>query len=220
MNKHRMLSLAACLTISLFCSPLSAENLSLNSNDASSPLDFRMVSIDGLEIDLSQYKGKVLMMVNVASECGLTPQYDALQAIYQEYHERGLVILGFPANNFGSQEPGTDSEIKQFCRLNYGVTFPMFSKISVKGDDQHPLYAFLTGVETNPSYAGEIRWNFTKFLVGRDGQVVARFESKVTPNSSEVISALERALDSGSIWNIHQYSLSFGRKPALSGPRL
>ena len=162
---------------------------------AESPLDFRMETIDGLEMDLLQHKGKVIMMVNVASKCGLTPQYEALQRIYEKYKEQGFVVFGFPANNFRGQEPGTNSEIRQFCTLNYGVNFPLFSKISVKGADKHPLYGFLAGEDTNPDFGGEIQWNFTKFLVGREGQVIARFEPKTTPDSPEVIAAIENALN-------------------------
>jgi len=160
-----------------------------------SPLDFRMETIDGLEMDLLQHKGKVILMVNVASKCGLTPQYEALQRLYEKYKEQGFVVFGFPANNFRGQEPGTNSEIRQFCTLNYGVNFPLFSKISVKGEDKHPLYAFLTGKDTNPDFGGEIQWNFTKFLIGREGQVIARFEPKTTPDSAEVIVAIENALN-------------------------
>jgi cytochrome c peroxidase len=159
-----------------------------------SPLDFSMVNIDGELNDLGDYKGKVVMMVNVASKCGLTPQYKALQAIYNRYLAKGFVILGFPANNFRSQEPGTNEEIKEFCSVNYGVTFPMFSKISVLGEDKHPLYAYLTGKETNSSFAGDIRWNFEKFLINREGKVIARFEPKTEPDSKEVVTAIENAI--------------------------
>src|SRR5437763_12205873 len=139
--------------------------------------DFTLKDIDGKEASLAQYRGKVLLLVNVASRCGLTPQYEGLEKVYLKYKDRGLVILGFPANNFGGQEPGTNEEIKTFCSLKYNVTFPMFTKISVKGDDKAPLYQFLTAKETNPAFAGEIKWNFTKFLVDRSGKVVSRFES-------------------------------------------
>jgi len=155
---------------------------------------FSMKSIDGKTIPLSTYQGKVLLIVNVASKCGFTPQYKDLEALYQKYQDKGFVILAFPANNFGAQEPGTDAEIKEFCTVNYGVTFPMFSKISVKGDDQHPLYRFLTSDEANPSTSGEVKWNFQKYLVGRDGKVLAKFLSKVKPLSDELTAALESAL--------------------------
>jgi glutathione peroxidase len=156
--------------------------------------DFSMTSIEGKTIPLSTYRGKVLLVVNVASRCGFTPQYKDLEALYQKYQDQGLVILGFPANNFLGQEPGTNAEIKEFCTLNYGVTFPMFSKISVKGSDQHPLYRYLTSEEANPSTSGEVKWNFQKYLVGRDGKLLAKFVSRVKPLSEEVIAAVENAL--------------------------
>jgi glutathione peroxidase len=132
-------------------------------------------------------------VVNVASRCGFTPQYSALESTYEKYKDQGFVILGFPANNFGSQEPGTNQEIKTFCQTKYSVSFPMYAKVSVKGDDQTPLYAFLT-TKANPAVAGEIKWNFTKFLVDRNGNVVKRFEPDVTPDSPEVIAAIQQAL--------------------------
>ncbi len=156
--------------------------------------DFTLNSIDGQAAPLSQYKGKVVMIVNVASKCGYTPQYAGLEALYEKYKSQGFVILGFPANNFGAQEPGTNEEIKTFCSRNYNVTFPMYAKISVKGADKHPLYQFLTDKQANPATGGEIQWNFTKFLVGKDGKVAARFESAVTPESPEVAAAIEKAL--------------------------
>lgn len=159
-----------------------------------SVLDFTMKNIEGEDVPLSMYKGKVIMIVNVASKCGLTPQYEGLQKLYEKYEERGLIILGFPANNFNNQEPGTDEEIKGFCTKNYGVTFPMFSKISVKGDDIDDLYTFLTSEKTNPGFSGEIAWNFNKFLIDRTGKVIYRFEPKVKPESDEVIMAVEYAL--------------------------
>lgn len=157
--------------------------------------DFTMKSIDGDDVKLDQYRGKVMLIVNVASQCGYTPQYEGLQKIYATYKDRGFVVLGFPANNFGGQEPGSDQEIKTFCTTRYNVTFPMFSKISVKGADQHPLYKFLTDAETNPAFAGEISWNFNKFLVDRTGRIIARFESRDKPESEKVIQAIERALE-------------------------
>ena len=157
-------------------------------------LEYTLNSIDGKPAPLAQYKGKVVMIVNVASFCGYTPQYEGLEKLYEKYKDQGFVILGFPANNFGAQEPGTNEEIKTFCTRNYSVTFPMYAKISVKGADKHPLYQFLTDKQTNPSSGGEIQWNFTKFLIGRDGKIIARFESAVTPESAEVNSAVEKAL--------------------------
>ena len=155
---------------------------------------FVMNDIDGKPISLSTYRGKVLMIVNVASKCGATPQYAQLQEIYQKYKDNGFVVLGFPANNFGSQEPGSNEEIKNFCTLEYRVTFPMFSKISVKGEDMHPLYKFLTEEDTDPDFAGEITWNFNKFLVGRDGDILARFATKTEPDNPEVLNAIEQAI--------------------------
>ncbi|HSQ35643.1 MAG TPA: glutathione peroxidase [Candidatus Binatia bacterium] len=161
---------------------------------AGNVLAFSLKSIDGQEIALKQFQGNVLLLVNTASKCGLTPQYAALEAVYKKYRDQGLVILGFPANNFMGQEPGSDREIKEFCLLNYGVSFPMFSKISVAGADIHPLYKFLVEKETNPGFDGKIAWNFTKFLVDRQGNVVARFEPKQVPDDPALIAAIEKAL--------------------------
>jgi glutathione peroxidase len=155
--------------------------------------NFTLNSIDGKPAPLAEYKGKVVLLVNVASQCGYTPQYSALEAIYEKYKDQGFVILGFPANNFGAQEPGTNEEIKTFCTRKYSVTFPMYSKISVKGADQAPLYTYLTK-ETGTGIAGDIKWNFTKFLVDRDGKVIQRFEPAVTPDSKEVTAAIEKQL--------------------------
>ena len=158
---------------------------------ASGIYSFTLNSIDGKPAPLADYKGKVVLVVNVASQCGYTPQYSALEATYEKYKDQGFVILGFPANNFGAQEPGTNEEIKTFCTRKYNVSFPMMSKVSVKGDDTTPLYQYLT---STPKTGGEIQWNFTKFLVDRDGNVVARFEPAVTPDSPEVTAAIEKAL--------------------------
>lgn len=157
-------------------------------------LNFTMKDIDGKAVDLSKYQGKVILMVNVASKCGYTPQYKDLEAIYKKYSDQGLVILGFPANEFGQQEPGSDSDIKTFCTDKYNVTFPMFSKVVVKGEGQCPLYKFLTSSDTDPKFAGDIKWNFTKFLIARDGSVVNRFEPKVNPSSEEATKAIEAEL--------------------------
>ncbi len=157
-------------------------------------LQFKMKTLDGKDADLSKYQGKVVLLVNVASKCGLTPQYEALQALHKKYAKDGLVIVGVPANEFGKQEPGSDAEIATFCKANYGVEFPMLSKVVVKGEGICPLYQFLTSKETNPKFAGEIQWNFTKFLVNRKGEVVARFEPRVEPDTKEVITAIEAAL--------------------------
>jgi glutathione peroxidase len=160
---------------------------------ASNIYNFTLPSIDGTPMPLAQFKGKVVLMVNVASQCGYTPQYSALEAVYEKYKSQGFVIVGFPANNFGAQEPGTNEEIKTFCSRKYSVTFPLYSKVSVKGDDQTPLYQYLTK-QTAPPISGEIKWNFTKFLVDKNGTVVQRFEPAVTPDSPEVVSAIEKLL--------------------------
>jgi len=155
---------------------------------------FTVNDIDGSPVKLEKYRGQVVMIVNVASKCGFTPQYEGLQKLYTDYKESGLVVLGFPANNFMKQEPGSDAEIKEFCSLNFGVTFPMFSKISVKGEDIHPLYAWLTSKQSNPEFAGDIAWNFNKFLIGRDGKVIARFGSRTKPEDAELVDAVKKAL--------------------------
>lgn len=145
--------------------------------------------INGENISLDEFRGDVLLIVNTASECGFTRQYSGLQAIYEEYSEKGFNVLGFPANNFGGQEPGTDEEIAQFCELNFGVTFPLFSRISVRGDDQHPLFNLLTESD-NPDFTGDISWNFEKFLIDRNGNLVRRFKSNVDPESEEIRKAI------------------------------
>ncbi len=160
---------------------------------ASGIYSFTLNSIDGQPAPLAAYKGKVILVVNVASQCGYTPQYSALESIYEKYKDQGFVILGFPANNFGAQEPGTNEEIKAFCTRKYSVTFPIYSKISVKGSDQASLYTYLTQ-DSAPGLRGDIKWNFTKFLVDRNGNVVQRFEPAVTPDSKEVITAIEKQL--------------------------
>jgi glutathione peroxidase len=162
---------------------------------AASIYEFEMDDIDGNPVKLADYRGKVLLVVNVASQCGYTPQYAGLQALYGKYRDRGLAVLGFPANNFGSQEPGTNEQIRQFCTTNYNATFPMFSKISVKGDDKHPLYRYLTGSEQGRQFGAEIKWNFNKFLIDRDGNIVGVYGSKTEPQSPEMIAQIESALD-------------------------
>ncbi len=157
--------------------------------------DYTVKTIDGSPEPLDSFKGKTVPIVNVASKCGYTPQYAGLQKLYTKYKDRGFVILGFPANNFGAQEPGTNAEIKTFCSRTYGVSFPMFSKVSVKGEDKAPLYQFLTEQSPNTATHGDIKWNFTKFLIGHDGKVVARFEPDVTPDSPEMEKAVEAALE-------------------------
>jgi glutathione peroxidase len=168
--------------------------LSATAFAASSVYDFTMPALNGSPTPLAGFKGKVVLVVNVASQCGYTPQYEGLQALYAKYRDQGFVIAGFPANNFGGQEPGTNEEIGAFCKSKFGVTFPMFSKISVKGSDQAPLYRFLTDKSANPKTGGEIQWNFTKFLVDRTGKVIQRFEPAVEPESKELVSAVESTL--------------------------
>lgn len=160
-----------------------------------SPLDFKMTGIDGKELDLSKYKGKVVLIVNVASKCSNTPQYAALQKMYTDHEKDGLVILGVPANEFGKQEPGSNEDIVKFCTKEYGVTFPMTEKVVVKGDGITPLYKYLTDKETDPKHAGEITWNFEKFLINRKGEVVARFSPKTKPDSDEVTKAIKAELE-------------------------
>jgi glutathione peroxidase len=156
--------------------------------------DFTMKSIDGQQVSLGSFSGKVVLLVNVASKCGFTPQYAGLEALYEKYKDRGLVIVGVPANNFAQQEPGTNEEIKKFCSNKYNVTFPMMAKVSVLGDDKAPLYTFLTDKATDPQFGGDIQWNFTKFLFDRSGKPVARFEPATKPDSPEVTAAIEAAL--------------------------
>ncbi len=156
--------------------------------------DFHAKTIEGQDENLASYDGKALLIVNVASRCGLTPQYEKLEALHRRYEGRGLVVLGFPCNQFGAQEPGTEAEIKTFCSTKYDVTFPMFSKVDVNGSSAHPLFAFLTAQATKPEGAGKISWNFGKFLVGKDGNVVARFAPTEDPTSTTVTSAIESAL--------------------------
>jgi glutathione peroxidase len=181
-----MRKLALMLTLCAAAATLSAQQKSI--------YDFTISSIDGQPVSLDSYKGKVVLLVNVASKCGFTPQYTGLEAVYEKYKGRGLVIVGVPANNFMQQEPGTNEEIKTFCSTKYNVTFPMMSKVSVKGDDETPLYHFLTDSATDPQFAGDIKWNFTKFLFDRTGKPVARFEPATTPDSPQVTSAIEAAL--------------------------
>lgn len=157
-------------------------------------LQFKVKNIQGKEVDLSQYQGKAVLIVNVASECGYTPQYEGLQALYEKYKDKGLVVLGFPSNDFGRQEPGTDEEIQAFCSSKYGVKFDMFSKVVVKGKGQSELYGFLTSETTNPKFAGPVKWNFEKFLLDKKGEVVGRFGSGVAPDSKELVAAIESAL--------------------------
>ena len=161
---------------------------------ATSLYDIPVKDIDGQNTSLAAYRGKVLLIVNVASACGFTKQYTGLQSVYKKYEPQGLVVLGFPCDQFGHQESGTNEEIKTFCSSKFHVTFPMFDKIEVNGDHQHPLYAALSGRDS--PFPGKITWNFNKFLIGRDGKIIQRFDSKVAPESTELITALEAALAS------------------------
>jgi glutathione peroxidase len=156
--------------------------------------DFTATMIDGTARPLKEYAGKTLLLVNVASQCGLTPQYAGLQALYDRYHGRGFEVLGFPCNQFGSQEPGSETQIKTFCETRFGVTFPLFAKIEVNGAGRHPLYAFLTAESTQPDGRGDIQWNFAKFLVDKSGRVVGRFSPTVAPDAPELTQAIEAAL--------------------------
>ena len=173
---------------------LSVSVVADDGHKAGSVLTFTAKSIDGQDVPLSQYKGKVLLIVNTASQCGYTPQYKGLEEVYEKYKDKGFEVLAFPANEFGGQEPGSNSEIKTFCTMKYKTTFPLFGKIVVKGEGIHPLYAFLTGKEINPPGGKDIPWNFAKFLVDREGHVIARFEPKDAPESAKVTGAIEQAL--------------------------
>ena len=164
----------------------------LSARAAASLYQVPLKDIDGKPTSLKPYEGKVLLVVNVASKCGFTPQYAGLEALQQKYKDQGLLVLGFPCNQFGGQEPGTDEEIKQFCSSKYQVTFPLFDKIDVNGPNRHPLYALLAGKES--PFPGDIRWNFSKFLIGRDGKILKRFDSGVKPNAPELVQAMETAL--------------------------
>jgi glutathione peroxidase len=163
-------------------------------SNVTSLYDINALDINSNDVNLAIYKGNVLLIVNVASKCGFTPQYTGLENLYRKYKDKGFEILGFPSNDFLSQEPGTNEEIKSFCSLNYGVDFPMFSKISVKGKNIHPLYKFLTEKETDPNFAGKITWNFNKFLIDRKGNIINRFDSKTEPQNPEVTKAIEAVL--------------------------
>jgi glutathione peroxidase len=154
--------------------------------------DIPLKNLDGEDTSLAPYKGRVLLIVNTASKCGLTPQYEALEAVYQKHKDAGLVVLGFPCNQFAGQEPGTNAEIKEFCSLKYHVSFPMFDKLDVNGEHRHPLYVALAGQES--PFPGDIGWNFAKFIVGRDGRIIHRFSPKVKPDDPEVLAALAAAL--------------------------
>ena len=160
-------------------------------------LRFTMATIDGRRKRLADYRGRVLLIVNTASQCGFTAQYEGLQSLHERFSNDGLAVLGFPANNFGDQEPGSDEQIAAFCKRNYGVDFDMFSKISVAGDDRHPLYGALTSADAPPAGIGPVKWNFEKFLVSRDGRIVARFRSNVAPSDAVMLQAVQREMAAG-----------------------
>jgi glutathione peroxidase len=185
------LAMSAALLVSIPWAMVSAQT---PSKKPTSVLGFTMKDIDGKDVPLAKFQGKVLLIVNTASQCGYTPQYKGLQEIYQKHKDQGFEILAFPANEFGAQEPGTDDQIKQFCSSRYQVTFPLFSKIVVKGKGIHPLYEFLTSESTDPKHAGPIPWNFAKFLVNRKGEVVSRYEPGIKPESTDLNGAIEKAL--------------------------
>jgi glutathione peroxidase len=186
-----------CFALLLAAFALSAVPFAVSAADAKKPasvLEFKVQDIDGKAVDLAKFKGEVLLIVNTASKCGYTPQYQGLEAVYEKYKRQGFSVLAFPANEFGYQEPGSDAEIKQFCSAKFSVTFPLFSKIVVKGEGTHPLYQFLTSKETDPNFAGDIPWNFAKFLVNRKGEVIARFAPDDKPEGGKVTKAIEAAL--------------------------
>jgi glutathione peroxidase len=174
--------------LTTFVALLAATTLMADSNLLNIPLK----DIDGKATSLKAYQGKVMLVVNVASRCGFTPQYKGLEALHRKFKDQGFTVLGFPSNDFGGQEPGTTAEIKEFCSTNFDVTFPMFDKVKVKGDGKHPLYAALTG-QSSP-FPGDVGWNFGKFLIGANGKILARFDSRVSPESADLISAVEKAL--------------------------
>ena len=181
-----------CLSCVLVANANAAEK---DDKSVSKALNFKMKSLGGEDVDLSKYQGKVVMIVNVASKCGLTPQYKQLQALHQKYASKGLAIVGFPCNQFGAQEPGTADEIREFCQANYGVTFDMFAKINVNGEEACDLYKYLTSLDTKPKGEGKISWNFEKFLIGRDGEVLARFEPSTKPDDPKLVKLIEVQLE-------------------------
>ena len=192
MSFSRGLSIAMASLLVLGAVAVAADK---KDKDVPAVLDFEMESLEGEEVNLADYEGKVVLIVNVASKCGATPQYEALEDLNRKYKDKGLVVLGFPCNQFGKQEPGTAKEIREFCESTYDVTFDMFAKIDVNGEDAAPLYKYLTSEETNPDHAGKINWNFEKFLISRDGEVVARFKTAIAPDTEDVVKAIEGELE-------------------------
>ena len=194
-NRLCLLSSLASLAGLLVATPLAVVTAAGPTNKATSVLDFHVKDIEGKDVDLASYKGKVLLIVNTASQCGLTPQYKGLEEVYEKYKKQGFEVLAFPANEFGKQEPGTNQQIKEFCSTQYQVSFPLFSKVVVNGKGIDPRFDYLTSETTNPKYAGVIKWNFNKFLVDRKGEVIARFDPNRDPHWSEpVVAAIEKAL--------------------------
>jgi glutathione peroxidase len=193
---RRFVALSLALGLLSTGSLFQSSSPAADKGDAKVPpaLDFTMKDIKGKDVKLSQYQGKVVLLVNVASRCGYTPQYSGLEKLYEKYKDDGLVVVGVPANEFGKQEPGTDEEIQKFCTGTYNVTFPMMSKVVVKGKDICPLYKFLTSNDTDPQFAGDVKWNFERFLIDRSGKVVGRFRSPVEPQSPELVNAVEGEL--------------------------
>jgi glutathione peroxidase len=194
LNRLYLVPSLAALATTLIVGSLAVVAAADPSKKATSVLDFHVKDIEGKEVDLASYKGKVLLVVNTASQCGLTPQYKELESLYEKYKGQGFEVLAFPANEFGKQEPGTNEEIKEFCSTKYKVSFPLFSKVVVKGVGIDPLFDYLTSDATNPKFAGEIKWNFNKFLVNRKGEVIARFEPREKPSAEPVTSTIEKAL--------------------------
>lgn len=188
----RSLLSLACVVIAANLS--FADDKKQGATPVTSALELKMKGLDGKEVDLSKYKGKVVLFVNVASKCGYTSQYKGLQALYEKHEKDGLVIIGVPANEFGAQEPGTDEDIQKFCSSKYNVSFPMLSKVVVKGEGICPLYKFLTEKATNPTSSGDIKWNFEKFLLNRKGEIVSRYGSAVSPDSDELTKAISAEL--------------------------
>jgi glutathione peroxidase len=186
-------TIVACFVATLMCSALVAQETA--EVESASALGFTMQTLGGEDVELSKYEGKVILFVNVASKCGLTPQYEALQALHDEYAEAGLAIVGVPCNQFGGQEPGSSDEIETFCQENYGVKFDMLAKVNVNGDEQCELYKMLTPMDLAPKGSGDVSWNFEKFLIDRNGKPIARFGPRTKPNSDDLVGAIKKALE-------------------------
>jgi len=188
----QLIALITILSIIISCNkPKKMANQINTPNQAQNIYRFKLKTLDGNDFDFATLRGTKIMLVNTASKCGLTPQYKDLQALYEKYNDKDFTIIGFPANNFGAQEPGTNTEIKSFCSINYGVTFPMMAKISVKGNDIHPIYQFLTQKSKNGLQDSEVTWNFQKYLINKNGMLEMVISPKILPNSSEIINWIE-----------------------------